>query len=76
MTRFPTARSRLNDGGRCFSPSGVGRGYGGGIGGWWPGLDHGTTTLLGGADGGVARRRTGQCGSLTNGEHTGVGGLI
>jgi hypothetical protein len=41
--------------GRCFSPSGVGRGHGGDIGGWWQGLDHGTTTSLGGVDGGVAR---------------------
>lgn len=64
--------STTKDGGRCFSPGGVGRGYGGGIGGWWQGLDHGTTTSLGGADGGVACRRIGRCGSPTAGEHTGT----
>jgi hypothetical protein len=37
-------------------------------------LDHGTTTWLGGADGGVARRRTGRCGSPTTREHASARG--
>jgi hypothetical protein len=46
--------STTKDGAHYFSPSGVGRGHGGGIGGWWQGLDHGTITSLGGATGGIA----------------------
>jgi hypothetical protein len=41
---FEKSISTTKDAGRCFSLGGVGRGHGGGIGGWWHGLDHGTTT--------------------------------
>jgi hypothetical protein len=73
---FEKSIGTTKDGGRCFSPGvgGVGRGHRGGIGGWWQGLDHDTTTLLGGADGGVARRRTGRFRSPMVGEHAGTGG--
>ena len=32
---------------KCFSPCGVGRGHGGGIGGWWQGLDHDINNVVG-----------------------------
>jgi hypothetical protein len=34
---FEKSISTTKDGGRCFSPGGVGRGHGGGIAGWWQG---------------------------------------
>jgi hypothetical protein len=70
---FEKSIGTTKDGDRCFSPGGVGRGHGGGIGGWWQGLDHGTTTSLGGADEGVARRRIGRFRSPMVGEHAGAG---
>jgi hypothetical protein len=71
---FENSISTTKDEDRCFSPGGVGRGHGGGIGGWWQGLNHGTTMSLGGMDGGIARGRTGRWGSPTAAEHAAAGG--
>jgi hypothetical protein len=71
---FEKSISTTKDGGCCFSPGGVGRGHGGGTGGWWQGLDHDTTMSLGGAKKGVARGRTGRWGSPTAAEHAAAEG--